>query len=235
MIAVIVPLCNTAARVPLEARGRDMLKENLRQSQKGSGYVLPRTASNGMKKIILASASPRRKEILKKLRLPFTTEESGYEEDLGLKLKPRSLAKHLALMKAEAVARRRKNAIVIGADTIVVLKGKVLGKPKNASDARKMLSQLSGNIHTVITGFAIIDVKTGEKVSKAVETRVYFRELDKREISDYMKTGEPQGKAGAYAIQGFGAVLIKKIEGDYYNVVGLPLSALREELNRILE
>ncbi len=185
-----------------------------------------------MRKIILASLSPRRREILKKLRLPFTTEGSGHEEDLKLKLNPHDLAKHLALRKAEAVAKRHKNAIIIGADTIVVLKGRVLGKPESAADARKMLGRLSGKAHTVITGFAIIDTKTGEKVSKACETRVHFRKLTAREIAEYVRTREPLDMAGSYAIQGMGGAFIKRIEGDYYTVVGLPLSILADELRK---
>lgn len=183
-----------------------------------------------MQKIILASSSPRRKEIMKKLRLPFKAEESGIEENLALRMPPRALAKHLALRKAEAVAKRHKDAVIIGADTIVVLKGKVLGKPRNAADARNMLKRLSGATHTVITGLAIIDTKTGEKVSKAVETKVYFKHLADNEITGYIKTGEPEGKAGSYAIQGFGAQFVDKIEGDYYSVVGLPLALLSEKL-----
>ncbi len=185
-----------------------------------------------MRKIILASLSPRRRESLKKLRLPFTTEGSGHEENLKLKLKPHDLAKHLALRKAEAVAKRHRDAVIIGADTIIILKGRVLGKPKSAADARKMLARLSGKVHTVITGFAIIDTKIGKKVSKAAETQVYFRKLTGREIAEYVRTGEPLDMAGSYAIQGLGAVFIKKIEGDYYTVVGLPLAALSEILSR---
>lgn len=183
-----------------------------------------------MRELILASTSPRRKEILEKSGIPFSVEDSGYEEDLTLKLEPAELAKHLALCKAEAVAKRHEDAIVIGADTIVVINGKVLGKPIDDGEAREMLGQLSGTVHTVVTGIAIIDAKNRQKITKAVETKVHFKQLTEKQIAEYIKTGESKGKAGAYAVQGLGAELIDKIEGDYYNVMGLPLSALLEEL-----
>lgn len=147
-------------------------------------------------------------------------------------MRPRDLAKHLALRKAEAVARRHPDALVIGADTIVVLKDEVLGKPKNAQDARKMLARLSGNTHAVITGFAIIDGKTGKKVSRTVITKVSFRKLSEREIAEYVAKGESLDVAGAYALQSLGSTLIRKIDGDYSNVVGLPLAALVRALKK---
>ena len=186
-----------------------------------------------MRKIILASTSPRRKDILEKLRIPFSIEDSGYKEDMGLKLKPRELARHLALGKAKAVAKRHKNTIVIGADTIVVAKNRVLGKPRDASHAMEMLKFLSGSVHKVITGFAIIDTKNNKRVSKAVETKVYFRKLTEREIQDYVDSGEAHGKAGAYAIQVLAGVFVRKVEGDYLNIVGLPLAAVLESLKKL--
>jgi septum formation protein len=187
-----------------------------------------------MPKIILASASPRRKALLGKLQIPFTVEVSNYEEDNNLKLKPLELAKVLSSGKAEAVAERHKgeDAIIIGADTFVVLDGKILGKPHTSEKAKEMIKEMSGRAHFVITGFTIIDAKSGEKVSKAVESKVYFRELTDDEIDAYVKTGEPLDKAGAYAIQEAGSVLIEKTEGDYTNIVGLPLPALIEELKK---
>lgn len=187
-----------------------------------------------MTKIILASASPRRRELLKKLQIPFIVEVSNYEEDINLKLKPLELAKKLSAGKAEAVAGKHKNedTIIIGADTFVVLDNKILGKPHTPEKAKEMIKEMSGRAHSVITGFTIIDAKTGKKVSKTVESKVYFRKMTDRTIKNYVKTGEPLDKAGAYAIQGAGSVLIEKTEGDYTNIVGLPLPALIEELKK---
>lgn len=185
-----------------------------------------------MRKIILASASPWRRKILEDAGISFTVEESGYKENLNLKLSPTVLAKKLALEKALAVARRHKDAIVIGADTFVVFKGKILGKPKTRKRAVEMLNSLSGTTHSLLTGFAIVDLKTGKRIRKAVNTRVIFKTLSSREIEEYVKTGEPMRVAGGYAIQGGGLKLIKGIKGDYDNVVGLPLKELMVELKK---
>ena len=183
-----------------------------------------------MKTIILASASPRRKELLEKIGLKFEVEPSNHEEDIGSDLEPHGLARKISLEKAQAVASRHKNAIVIAADTLGVFRGKIVGKPRTEAEARKMLAMLSGKSHRVITGFTIIDTDSNKTLSRTVETKVYFRKLTPEEIDAYVKTGEPLDKAGAYAIQGLGAVIVEKIEGDYYNVIGLPLSALAESL-----
>jgi len=185
-----------------------------------------------MSKIILASGSPRRKELLGKLRIPFIVEVSNYGEDNNLNLEPLELAKALSAGKAETVAERHKgeDAIIIGADTFVVLDNKILGKPHTPERAKEMIKEMNGKAHSVITGFTIIDAKSGKKISKAVESKVYFRKLMDEEIDAYVKTGEPLDKAGAYAIQEAGSVLIEKTEGDYTNIVGLPLPALIEEL-----
>lgn len=185
-----------------------------------------------MKTIILASASPRRKELLERIGLRFKVEASDYEEDLNTKLKPHELARFLSFKKAEAVANKHKKALVIGADTFVVFKGKLLGKQSSRVEIKKTLKAMSGNSHSVITGFTIIDTENNKRVSKAVETKIYFKKLTLKEIDAYIKSGEPQDKAGAYAIQGLGSVLVKRIEGDYFNVMGLPLSALAESLKR---
>lgn len=185
-----------------------------------------------MRKIILASTSPRRREIFKILCVPFIIEAANYHEDMGLKMPPHKLAMHLAAGKAMSVAKRHKGAVVIGADTIVVLKNKILGKPKSAAQAKQMLKRLSGKVHAVITGFAVIDTRTKKTIAKYSKTMVHFKKVGEQEISAYVKTGEPFNKAGGYAIQGLGAVFIESIRGDYYNVVGLPLAALAEELKR---
>ncbi len=183
-----------------------------------------------MKHIILASASPRRREILEKTGLRFRVDESGCEEKITPGLSPRALARTLSRQKAGSVAAKYKSALVIGADTFIVLKSKILGKPHTAKEAIRMLKTLSGKVHTVITGFTIIDTERGRTISRSVKTRVYFKRLGSKDIEDYVKSGEPLDKAGGYAIQGLGAPLIEKIEGDFFNVVGLPLSALIKEL-----
>ncbi|MFH0847631.1 MAG: Maf family protein [Chloroflexota bacterium] len=185
-----------------------------------------------MKEIILASSSPRRKELLRRLGLKFRVAASDAPEIPDLSLKPIALAKSLALGKARAVAPKYPGALIIAADTIGVLRGKVLGKPEDTEDARKMLSALSGKTHTVITGLAILDAATGKVLTQAIETKVTFRRLSKREVEAYVATCEPLDKAGAYAIQGRGALLIREIQGDYFNVMGLPLSALCQMLKR---
>lgn len=185
-----------------------------------------------MKKIILASASPRRKEILELAGLKFEIRVSDYEEDLTLNKEPRALARFLSRKKAEEVAHRYKDAIIIAADTFIVYKGELLGKPHTPKEASRMLSMLNGKSHSVITGFTVVDTASGKEASRSVETKVYFRKLSQQEIKAYVDTGEPLDKAGAYAIQGLGAVFVEKIEGDYMNVVGLPLCALAETLKK---
>jgi septum formation protein len=183
-----------------------------------------------MRKIILASASPRRKEILATTGLRFTICASNYKEDLAMSREPRALARFLSCKKAEDVVQKYPDAVVIAADTFIVYNDNLLGKPSGSDDARRMLKMLSGKVHAVITGFTIIDSKSKKKVSRSIETKVYFKKLTLVEINAYVRSGEPLDKAGAYAIQGLGAVFIEKIEGDFYNVVGLPISALTESL-----
>ncbi|MBS1126520.1 MAG: Septum formation protein Maf [Nitrospirae bacterium] len=178
------------------------------------------------RKIILASASPRRKEILGKTGLKFSVDAGDYKEDMDLALKPRQLARFLSSEKARAVAVKYASALVIAADTFIVFQGSLLGKPHTREEARRMLTLLNGRQHSVLTGFTVIDTRTGKKLSRSVETKVFFKKMTGQEIESYVKTGEPLDKAGAYAIQGLGAVLVKKIEGDYFNVMGLPLSSL---------
>jgi septum formation protein len=185
-----------------------------------------------MKKIILASTSPRRKELLKKLGIQFTIEASDYEEDMKKKMPPSSLAKFLALNKAKAVAKKHNSGIVIGADTFVVFGNELLGKPKNVAMARRMLKRISGKTLTVISGYAIIDAKTGKKYSDYSEAKVYIKKLSTKEINWYIKTKEPLDKAGAFAVQGYGAIFIKKIEGDFFSVVGLPIYSLVQALKK---
>jgi septum formation protein len=184
------------------------------------------------RKIILASASPRRKEIFKKTGLKFEVDESDFDEKVDPGLKPHELAKFLSRAKAKDVARRHRNALVIAADTIVIAGRKIFGKPGGEKQAREMLKTLSGKAHSVITGFTIIDTAGKKELSRAVETKVYVKRLGADEIAAYIRSGEPFGKAGAYGIQGLGAVIVKKIEGDFFNVMGLPLNALAEGLKK---
>ena len=183
-----------------------------------------------MKIIILASASPRRKELLEKIGLKFEVDASGCDEEINAGLDPQEIVRQLSIKKAKSVAARHKNAIVIAADTIGVMGDKILGKPHTENEACKMLQVISGKSHLVITGFSILDTATNKIVTGIANTRVYIKKLTGQEIDAYVKTGEPLDKAGAYAIQGIGAVIVEKIEGDYYNVMGLPLHALTEAL-----
>jgi septum formation protein len=182
--------------------------------------------------IVLASASPRRKELLLLAGLRFTIDASDYEEDLGLKLAPHDLARQLSLEKARAVSHKYHNAIIIAADTFIVLGKKLLGKPHTEREAVRMLAMLNGKAHAVITGYTVLDTETGKKISRSVETKVWFRKMAIEELRAYARTGEPLDKAGAYAIQGLGSLIVKKIEGDYFNVIGLPLASLAETLKK---
>ena len=181
-----------------------------------------------MRTIILASASPRRKELLELTGLQFQVDPGDYIEDMSLKLSPHELAMFLSLEKARAVAGKYHNAIIIAADTFVIIRGQILGKPHTKEEAKEMLLFLEGKTHSVITGFTVLDTDTCRKISRSVETRVTFKKLTKKEIDAYVRTEEPLEKAGGYAIQGLGSIIIKRIEGDYFNVIGLPLCALAE-------
>jgi septum formation protein len=180
--------------------------------------------------IILASASPRRKELLQKIGLKITVDPSHYPEYKPANLSPEELVKLLSMEKAKAVAPKHQDAIIIAADTIGVLRGKIIGKPHTTKEAREMLRMISGKSHRVITGFTILDSISKKAITRTVETRVYIKNMSPKEIQDYVNTGEPLDKAGAYAIQGLGSVIVERINGDYYNVMGLPLNSLSESL-----
>jgi septum formation protein len=175
---------------------------------------------------VLASASPRRADLLAQIGIPFEVIPSDVREDLTLPLEPERHVLVLARLKAEDVARKRPGSLVLGADTIVVREGTILGKPVDAADACRMLRLLSGRWHEVMTGVALRQEKGGKKREAVEVTRVKFRDLGEEEIREYVATGEPLDKAGAYGIQGKGAVLVERIEGCYFNVVGLPLARL---------
>ena len=181
-------------------------------------------------RLILASASPRREALLRQIGLRFEVAPSRAEERVPEGLPPRDLVERLAMEKARLVAAGRTRGLVIGADTVVVLDGRILGKPAGPDDAREMLRRLSGREHQVTTGIAVVDAATGESRRDSVTTTVTFAPLSEETIARYVSTGEPLDKAGAYAIQGYGALLIEGISGCYYNVVGLPLRRLAELL-----
>ena len=183
-----------------------------------------------MREIILASASPRRQELMARLGLACTVDPAATGEDTGDGEKPEEIVQAISRAKALAVAGRHPGALIIAADTIGLFRGHILGKPRDAADARRMLGMLSDRSHLVITGFTLMDAASGKTLTRAVTTRVYLRRLTRQEIDGYVKTGEPMDKAGSYAIQGQGALLVEKISGDYYNVMGLPLCALGEAL-----
>ena len=183
-----------------------------------------------MKEIVLASASPRRKALLGQIGLIFTV-DTNTEEDNGLpETEPHRLARAISLRKAESAAYRYPDAVIIAADTFGVIDGRIIGKPHSEAEARQMLASLSGRQHTVITGFTVLDSLTKKTVSRSVETTVFMKSLTREEIDAYVATGEPLDKAGAYAIQGMGAMFVERIDGDYYNVMGLPLCSLTETL-----
>lgn len=181
-----------------------------------------------MEKFVLASASPRRRELLGILGIEFAVVVSETDESsVSKELEPSLYVQELALLKAAATAKNTdKNSIVIGADTVVTLDGKILGKPADKDDAFDMLKALSGRGHEVYTGYCVMRRKDGLSVCKAIKTEVIFKNLTDEKIRRYIDTLEPMDKAGAYGIQGLGGLLVEKINGDYQNVVGLPISAL---------
>ncbi len=185
-----------------------------------------------MKKIVLASKSLRRKQILEQVGLKFSVDVSNFDEKTVSAKKPGELVKLLSLAKANAVADKYKDAIVIGSDTVVVLGSEILGKPETKKEAKKMLEKLSGKTHFVFSGYAIIDTKDNKTISGYVKTKVKFKDLTDKEISTYVTKCEVLDKAGAYAIQDKAAVFIEYIQGDYLSIVGLPLAAIYKALKK---
>jgi septum formation protein len=183
-----------------------------------------------MKRIVLASASPRRMALLEQVGLNFTVDAAASEDEAIAGLEPHRLARQNSLKKAQSVSPRHPDAIIIAADTFGVIDGQILGKPHSEDEARTMLQTISGRRHVVITGYTVMDTRTGKTISNSVETAVDIKRLTEGEMEAYLRSGEPLDKAGAYAIQGLGAALVERIEGDYFNVVGLPLCALGETL-----
>jgi len=192
-----------------------------------------------MVELMLASSSPRREQILSDLGLQFESFPVNFEEKME-GMEPRELVVYNALGKARTLLKTRKDqleeikhkealtlsGIYIGCDTVIALNAEILGKPNNSERAKTMLQKLSGKYHSVFSGLAVIDAKTNREMFGYEETKIKFRELSNKEIDDYITTGEPLDKAGAYGIQGRGELFVEKIEGSYSNVVGLPKSLL---------
>jgi len=183
-----------------------------------------------MKPIVLASSSSRRKELLEKIGLKFQTIATDYDEDMSLPMAPLELAIHLSGGKARKAAEVFKNHIVIAADTFVLLDNLIMGKPHSSEEAQNMLEKISDKMITVITGYTIIDTGENKIKSNSVATKVYIKHLTKHEILAYVRSGEPLDKAGAFAIQGLGSLIVTKIEGDFYNVMGLPIFDLAQSM-----
>lgn len=181
--------------------------------------------------IILASKSPRRREILENTKVRFSIKESQIDEIIKENETPKETVMRLAYEKALDVANNNKESLVIGADTIVVINDQILGKPKNEEEAYNMIKLLPGKTHSVITGFALINLSLNKKVIDCEVSQVTFKELSDECIKDYINTKESLDKAGAYGIQGYGGLLVKYIQGDYFNIVGLPISKISDCLN----
>ena len=183
-----------------------------------------------MKHIILASASPRRKEILELAYLKFDVMPSDAQE-ITTKTAPNEVVMELASLKAKDIYKKsEKQSMIVGADTVVAYQGQILGKPTDEADAKRMLTMLSGQTHEVYTGVCVIE--DGKTKTFYEETKVTFYEISDEQIDHYIKTGEPMDKAGSYGIQGKAAVFIKGIEGDYYNVVGFPIARFLQEITK---
>lgn len=180
--------------------------------------------------LILASASPRRRELMQLFGLPFTVGAADIDETMNPSLPPEQEVARVSRLKAEALAA--PDSVVVAADTIVVLDGKVLGKPKTETQAIEMLTALSGRSHRVMTGCTVLMGGRAETFTEI--TSIHFRELSRQEIENYVATGEPMDKAGAYGIQGGAALFCRGMEGDYYNVMGLPVCRLHQVLKTFI-
>ncbi len=188
-----------------------------------------------MTKLILASASPRRAELLLRLGFPFETMPSGASEDISKTLPPTQHVLEIAKRKTQAVSAKVQNAIVIGADTVVVINNTILEKPRDAHHATEMLTLLSGKTHQVLTGLVLTNTNTSQTHTDVAITQVTMRNLTPHDIQRYVATGDPFDKAGAYAAQGLSAIFIESISGCFYNVVGLPLTKLWTMLHTLCD
>lgn len=183
--------------------------------------------------LILASSSPRRKELLQSLGLLFEVDVRPVKEDVATVTDPGAVVKMLALRKAQAVAAHHQGGLVIGADTMVVKDGLMLGKPRDRSQAHQMLQKIQGAAHHVYSGVAVVNALDGSYTVDYRRTKVFLQPISDDDIARYLATGEPMDKAGAYAIQGIAAIFVEKISGCYFNVVGLPLNCLAGLLNEM--
>ncbi|HVZ12044.1 MAG TPA: nucleoside triphosphate pyrophosphatase [Patescibacteria group bacterium] len=184
-----------------------------------------------MKKVILASTSPRRIEIMKMLGIEFEVIGSGFDERTVDLKNPKRLVEALAYEKARLVSEKNPAAIVIGADTIVVLNKRILGKPKDVAEVRRTLRELSGTRHKIITGLAVIDSAGKREFVGSIVSSVKLKNILDKEIESYIATTEPLDRAGSYAVQGVGSMFVEEIKGDFFSIVGLPINILREKLN----
>lgn len=184
-------------------------------------------------KIILASSSPRRRELMHYITDDFDVCTTNEDEILPENLDPYYAAEYLSLKKAAAASKHHPENIVIGCDTVIILNGKIIGKPKDSVNAFNILRAISGKQHDVVTGCTIIC--KGKIYSFSQKTSVMFYNISDNEIEEYIASGEPFDKAGGYGIQGKGALFIKGIEGDYYNVMGLPIAALAKKLKEVIK
>jgi septum formation protein len=182
------------------------------------------------KQLILASSSPRRQALLKQVNIPFSVRKPGVDESQITAADPRERVIQLAELKGKATPIMHENEVILSADTVVSYNNKIFGKPKDRDEAYRMLSMLSGSVHEVYTGVSLRS--SDKKTTFAEKTRVMFWPLSGTEIAEYLSSGEADDKAGAYGIQGVGAKFVKQIDGDYYNVVGLPVSRVIRELRR---
>lgn len=185
-----------------------------------------------MKKLILASQSPRRKQLLEQIGLTFEVFPSDIEEVLDPSLTPLKQVESLSRQKAIAVSKKFKNAIILAADTMVAFDGEVYGKPKDAKDAARMLEKFSGTKHSIVTGFTLFDTETQKMITKSTETRIWFRKISQKEIASFIEKEKPFDKAGAYAIHELAAIFVEKIEGDYMGAVGLSVYHVAKELKK---
>lgn len=184
-------------------------------------------------KIILASTSPRRHGLAQQMGLDFEIAPSDYEEDMTMKLSAQDLAMTLAYGKAKGVANKRHEGIVLGIDTFISFKGEKLGKPHTEEKARILLKKFSGKKLQVYSGVALIDCKTKKEIKDFEISEVEFRKISDEEIENYIKTGEPLDKAGAFAIQGLGSIFVKKVNGCYANIVGFPIANIYKNLTKL--
>ncbi len=183
-----------------------------------------------MRRLFLASTSPRRLKLLTDAGFAFESVEPDYAEDMTRALPPAELVQFLSKAKAESIIGKVPKGVIVAADTFVVHEGKPVGKPHTAERAKEMLRLLRGSEHSIITGYAVIDRENGKEVAGSVEAHVRMRDMTDAEIDDYVATGEPLDKAGAYAIQGEGAKFIERIDGDFVTIVGLPVARITEIL-----